>query len=111
MLFAKKIKHILLLVFLVSVLASCDRVCYEADQFYAKMHTINANGKADSKSAAKNRSIFGTYNNQNGGEIIEWQDTGMVASGDYFMLAISWRWTAENSRRAKSHWARKRTIL
>jgi type IV secretory pathway VirB6-like protein len=92
MLFAKKIKQILLLVFLVSMLASCDTECYEADQFYSKMQTIKANGDIEKSSTGTPRAIFGTYNHKNGGQIIEWQDTGMVANGDYFVIAISGGW-------------------
>ena len=94
MLFAKKIKQILLLVFLVSVLASCDKVCYEADQFYAKVHTIYANGKSNKNDgdAEIGRVPFGTYNNENGGQIIEWQSTGLIANGDDFLIAISGGW-------------------
>ena len=92
MLFAKKIKQILLLVFLVSTLASCDTECYEADQFYSKMKTIYANGDREKSSTGTKRAIFGTYNHKNGGEIIEWQDTGMIANGDYFVIAISGGW-------------------
>ncbi len=91
MLFAKKIKQILLLVFLATVLASCDKVCYEADQYYDIMHTIYANGFDPVGQGT--RTITGKYNHTNGGEIIEWQKTGMIASGDYFMLAISGGWT------------------
>ena len=96
MLFAKKIKQILLLVFLVSTLASCDTECYEADQFYSKMYTIKAkpdsSGEANGQSSLAERKIYGVYNDQNGGEIVEWGDTGMVANGDYFVLAISGGW-------------------
>jgi hypothetical protein len=75
MLFAKKIKQILLLVFLVSVLASCDKVCYEADEFYAKVHTIYANGRINKNDGVVgiDRIPVGSYNDENGGEIIEWQ--------------------------------------
>ena len=93
MLFAKKIKQILLLVFLVSVLASCDKVCYEADQFYDKMHTIKANGIDHVNGDGGTRTITGKYNDSDGGQIIEWQKTGMIANGGYFMLAISGGWT------------------
>jgi len=94
MLFAKKIKQILLLVFLVSVLASCDKVCYEADQFYAKVHTIYANGKINKNDGdvGINRTTAGAYNDENGGEIIEWQNTGLNANGDDFLIAISGGW-------------------
>ena len=94
MLFAKKIKQILLLVFLVSVLASCDKACYEADQFYAKVHTIYANGKSNKNDgdAEVGRVPVGTYNNENGGQIIEWQSTGLIANGDDFLIAISGGW-------------------
>jgi len=94
MLFAKKIKQILLLVFLVSVLASCDKVCYEADEFYAKVHTIYANGKLNKNDGVVgiDRIPVGSYNDENGGEIIEWQNTGLVANGDDFLIAISGGW-------------------
>ena len=90
MLSAKKIKHILLLVFLVSTLASCDKECYEADQFYRKVKTIYANG-IDINNRPE-RKVFGSYNDAIGGELIEWKDTQMVASGDYFVIAISGGW-------------------
>ena len=94
MIFTKKIKQILLLVFLVSALASCDKVCYEADQFYAKVHTIYANGKSNKNDgdAEVGRVPVGTYNNENGGQIIEWQSTGLIANGDDFLIAISGGW-------------------
>ena len=94
MIFTKKIKQILLLVFLVSALASCDKVCYEADQFYAKVHTIYANGKSNKNDgdAEIGRVPVGTYNNENGGQIIEWQSTGLIANGDDFLIAISGGW-------------------
>ena len=90
MLFAKKIKHILLLVFLVITLASCDKECYEADQFYRKVKTIYANGIDANNRPERQR--FGSYNDEHGGEVIEWKDTGMVASGDYFVIAVSGGW-------------------
>jgi type IV secretory pathway VirB6-like protein len=90
MLFAKKIKQILLLVFLVSTLASCDKECYEADQFYRKVKTIYANGVDANNRPERQR--FGSYNDAHGGEVIEWKDTGMVASGDYFVIAVSGGW-------------------
>jgi type IV secretory pathway VirB6-like protein len=84
MLFAKKIKHILLVVFLASALSSCDEGCFEADQFYNKMKSVSA----------KPDNFYGDYNDQNGGQIAEWQDTGLVANGDYFVISISGGWVA-----------------
>lgn len=84
MLFAKKIKHILLVVFLASTLFSCDEGCFEADQFYNKMKSISA----------RPDNFYGDYNDQNGGQIAEWQDTGLVANGDYFVISISGGWVA-----------------
>jgi type IV secretory pathway VirB6-like protein len=84
MLFAKKIKHILLVVFLASALSSCDEGCFEADQFYNKMKSISA----------KPNNFYGDYNDQNGGQIAEWQDTGLVSNGDYIVMAVSGGWVA-----------------
>jgi type IV secretory pathway VirB6-like protein len=84
MLFAKKIKHILLVVFLASALSSCDEGCFEADQFYNKMKSVSA----------RPDNFYGDYNDQNGGQIAEWQDTGLVANGDYFVISISGGWVA-----------------
>ena len=102
---AKKIKHILLLVFLVIALASCDRVCYEADEFYSKVFEVKANPKKEvvvGKSGTKisgtgtlstTQNIFGTYDQNTGGQMSDWMDTGLIANGDYFSIAISGGWT------------------
>ena len=84
MLFAKKIKHILLVVFLANALSSCDEGCFEADQFYNKMKSISA----------KPNNFYGDYNDQNGGQVAEWQDTGLVSNGDYIVMALSGGWVA-----------------
>ena len=103
---AKKIKHILLLVFLVIALASCDRVCYEADEFYSKVFEVKANPKkevvkdkygtkitAGAVTSSTTQNIFGTYDQNTGGQMSDWMDTGLIANGDYFSIAISGGWT------------------
>ena len=102
--FTKKIKHILLLVFLVSILGSCDRGCYEADEFYSKVFKIAANPKkedvtkgapgtkiGDTKSSTQN--VFGSYDQHTGGQMSDWMDTTLIANGDYFVISISGGWT------------------
>ena len=111
MLFAKKIKHILLLVFLVSILGSCDRGCYEADEFYSKVFTVKANPKkedvskpgtkiADKKSSTQN--VFGSYDQYTGGQMSDWMDTSLIANGDYFAISISGGWTDKGGARTDS---------
>ena len=98
---AKKIKHILLLVFLVIALASCDRVCYEADEFYSKVFEVKANPKKENvttvgtkiTTTSTTQNIFGSYDKNTGGQMSDWMDTGLIANGDYFSIAISGGWT------------------
>jgi type IV secretory pathway VirB6-like protein len=111
--FTKKIKHILLLVFLVSILGSCDRGCYEADEFYSKVFKIGANPKkedvpkgvlgtkiGDTKSSTQN--VFGSYDQHTGGQMSDWMDTGLIANGDYFVISISGGWTDKGGERNES---------
>ncbi len=111
--FTKKIKHILLLVFLVSILGSCDRGCYEADEFYSKVFTVWANPKkeanqknniltkiGENKSTTQN--VFGSYDQHTGGQMADWMDTGLIASGDYFVISISGGWTDKGGDRNES---------
>lgn len=113
MLFAKKIKHILLLVFLVSFLGSCDRGCYEADEFYSKVFTVTANPKKENVPAEKpgtqiatnmssTQNVFGTYDQHTGGQMSEWMDTGLISNGDYFLISISGGWTDKGGARNDS---------
>jgi hypothetical protein len=84
--FTKKIKHILLLVFLVITLASCEKECYEAGDFGKK--TVKLSGKDDS--------ALGTYSEIDGGQIRSWMDTGLKSNGDPFVINISGGWSATN---------------
>lgn len=99
---AKKIKHILLLVFLVIALASCDRVCYEADEFYSKVFEVKANPKKEAvktpgtkitTTTSTTQNVFGNYDQYTGGQMSDWMDTALIANGDYFSIAISGGWT------------------
>ena len=84
--FTKKIKHILLLVFLVITLASCEKECYDAGDFGTK--TVKINGKDDL--------ALGTYSEIDGGQIRSWMDTGLKSNGDPFVINISGGWSATN---------------
>ena len=86
MLFTKKIKHILLLVFLVINLASCEKECFEAGDFGSK--TINI--------FATDRSAMGIYSDVDGGQIRSWMDTGLKSNGEPFIINISGGWSATN---------------
>ena len=84
--FTKKIKHILLLVFLVITLASCEKECYESGDFGSK--TV--------KLIAKEESAMGSYSEIDGGQIRSWMDTGLKSNGDPFVINISGGWSATN---------------
>lgn len=112
---AKKIKHILLLVFLVIALASCDRVCYEADEFYSKVFEVKANPKKEvvkdkygtkitstSPTSSTTQNVFGSYDQYTGGQMSDWMDTGLIANGDYFLISISGGWADKGGARTDS---------
>ena len=84
--FTKKIKHILLLVFLVITLASCEKECYEAGDF----------GSKSIKLLSEDPSALGTYSEIDGGQIRSWMDTGLKSNGDPFVINISGGWSATN---------------
>ena len=86
MLFAKKIKHILLLVFLVITLASCEKECYEAGDF----------GSKSIKLFSGDPSALGTYSEIDGGQIRSWMDTGLKSNGNPFVINVSGGWSATN---------------
>jgi len=116
--FTKKIKHILLLVFLVSILGSCDRDCYEADEFYSKVFKIAANPKKENVSKfgtkitsgsgatettkSTTQNVFGSYDQHSGGQMSDWMDTNLIANGDYFVISISGGWTDKGGERNES---------
>ena len=84
--FTKKIKHILLLVFLAITLASCEKECYEAGDF----------GKKTVKLISTDTGAMGTYSEIDGGQIRSWMDTGLKSNGDPFVINISGGWSATN---------------
>ena len=85
--FTKKIKHILLLVFLVITLASCDKECYEAGDFGSKTLKLIAEDKA----------AMGVYSEVDGGHIRSWMDTGLKSNGDPFVINTSGGWSPSNA--------------
>ena len=85
--FTKKIKHILLLIFLVINLTSCEKECFEAGDFGSKTVTL----------IARDESAMGTYSEIDGGQIRSWMDTGLKSNGEPFVINVSGGWSSTNA--------------
>lgn len=78
----KKITQILLLLFLVIPLFSCQEGCIEADQFDSS--SIKINSLPDN--------IYGSYDPVNGGQRVDWTEYGLKTNGKPFLMQISGTW-------------------
>lgn len=94
---AKKITKIFLVIFLAAFLSSCDGGCVSADEFSGSFVTVNSDPgddkitgtyPADSASCASS----GSDCEPDGGQKIEWIDTGFKSSGEYFLIQITGEW-------------------
>jgi len=83
---SKKTTHVLLLFFLLSFLSSCGDRCIDEDAFYDQQFMVFANPE-DSK--YEKIPIYGEYNHEDGGQTREWQDTGLLSTGDGFRIWVS----------------------
>lgn len=85
--FTKKTAQILSLVFLSIPLLSCKEAgCIQSDQFDTLSLQIES----------KPEEIYGTYDQINGGQRVDWSDTGLRNNGDPILIQISGTWTSLN---------------
>ena len=83
---SKKTTHVLLLFFLLGFLSSCGDRCIDEDAFYDQQFMVYANPQDDRYYKIP---IYGEYNHVDGGQTREWQDTGLLSTGEGFRIWVS----------------------
>ncbi len=83
---AKKITQIFSLIALIAIASSCKPQCYSNDEFDVNSVVIDSNPTSDN--------IVGTYDSENGGQVVDWHNTGFKSNGDMFLIKVSGAWTS-----------------
>ncbi len=81
----KKLTKIFSLIFLSISIYSCDSGCVNEDEFDG--YSVEVNSKPESTG------IIGTYNSVDGGQIANWQNTGLRSNGEQFIIQVTGAWT------------------
>lgn len=82
----KKITKLFSVAFLLLFIFSCDGDgCVEADEFDNEFVKVDSNPVTDG--------VYGSYNNDSGGQVADWHQTGLLSNGEPFLIHVTGAWT------------------
>lgn len=94
---AEKLAKIIGVIFLAVFLSSCDGGCVSEDEFGGEFVTVKSNPGNDKITGSYDDSVVCDVNGENcevtGGQRVDWTDTGLRSSGEYFLIQITGEWT------------------
>lgn len=86
MISTKKFKSIIVILFSLILLSSCEDKCYERGEYFVRMSSVYSNPD-------KNKTtVYGSYPSQSA----DWQQTGLVTNGDPIVVAIRGGWISNS---------------